>query len=245
MKIEINQHLLDQLNDIVRISKELVSNSKCSDYRDIDEIDLQKTLTMARAAVERISGNGSPYSNEVKDICNFCSTAKQPDFEKHDSLYSQRRSRDMRRLFLIQGVVESLRNDLERGYLQSVKEFIHAELFADFVEMATHLLEEGYKDPAAVIIGGTLEAHLRQLCEKNDVITETTTNSFRTCPKRTDQLNAELTKKTVYSKLDQKNITAWLDLRNKAAHGRYDEYSKEQVALMIAGVKNFMIRVPA
>ena len=46
----------------------------------------------------------------------------------------------------------------------------------------------------------------------------------------------------VYSKLDQKNVTAWLDLRNKAAHGKYAEYQIEQVALMLDGVRNFVTR---
>jgi glutaredoxin len=33
----------------------------------------------------------------------------------------------------------------------------------------------------------------------------------------------------VYSLLDQKNITAWLELRNKAAHGEYEKYVAQQV----------------
>ena len=32
----------------------------------------------------------------------------------------------------------------------------------------------------------------------------------------------------------RENVTAWLGLRNKAAHGQYGEYQKEQVALMIS-----------
>ncbi|AIY39887.1 hypothetical protein LT85_0727 [Collimonas arenae] len=42
--------------------------------------------------------------------------------------------------------------------------------------------------------------------------------------------------------LDQKSVTAWLDLRNKAAHGKYSEYTKEQVEVMCQGVVNFMAR---
>ncbi len=58
-------------------------------------------------------------------------------------------------------------------------------------------------------------------------------------------MNSELASATVYSKLDQKNVTAWLDLRNKAAHGQYSEYSKEQVALFIQSVRDFITRIPA
>ena len=35
-----------------------------------------------------------------------------------------------------------------------------------------------------------------------------------------DKMNSDLCGASIYEKLDQKNITAWLDLRNKAAHGR-------------------------
>jgi len=48
---------------------------------------------------------------------------------------------------------------------------------------------------------------------------------------------------TVYNKLDQKSVTSWLDLRNKAAHGQYSEYSKEQVNIMFQGVMNFISRL--
>ena len=55
-------------------------------------------------------------------------------------------------------------------------------------------------------------------------------------------LNADLAKNEIYSKLDQKTVTSWFDLRNKAAHGKYDEYSKEQVSIMLQGIIEFMSR---
>ena len=53
------------------------------------------------------------------------------------------------------------------------------------------------------------------------------------------------TRAEVYSKLDQKNVTAWLDLRNKAAHGHYDQYESAQVGLLISGFRDFITRNPA
>ena len=116
---------------------------------------------------------------------------------------------------------------------------MRAEVFADFLEMAEHLLTEGYKDPSAVLIGGVLEEHLRALCTLHEIAT--TSDSSR--PKKADQLNVELTKVGVYNRLDQKSITTWLDLRNKAAHGHYDEYAQRQVQLMAQGVRDFLARV--
>ena len=109
--------------------------------------------------------------------------------------------------------------------------------------MATHLLSEGYKDAAAVIAGSTLEEHLRQLAGKHSVTTEHAQKG-RTVPKKADRLNADLAKAAAYKKLDHKNITSWLNLRNDAAHGQYEEYSQVQVELMVQGIRDFLARVP-
>ena len=58
-------------------------------------------------------------------------------------------------------------------------------------------------------------------------------------------MNNDLAFADVYSKLDQKNVTAWLDLRNKAAHGKYDEYNADQVRNLLVGVREFAARIAA
>lgn len=124
----------------------------------------------------------------------------------------------------------------------SVKGLVAAELFSDFLDMAEHLLETGYKDPAAVMVGSVLEEHLRQLCQRHGVASEDIKDGDHV-PKKADRLNSELAKGDAYTKLDQKLITAWLDLRNKAAHGKYMEYNDDQVRQMLFGVTEFMARV--
>lgn len=139
------------------------------------------------------------------------------------------------------GILTSIKTEIERGWLTTLKGLITAEIFSDFLEMAEHLLSEKYPHPAAVMIGSVLEEHLRQLCNKN-AIAVTQIKGGKPVPKKADLLNAELTNGAVYNKLDQKNVIAWLDLRNKAAHGRYSEYSQEQVEIMLAGVTEFLSR---
>lgn len=138
-------------------------------------------------------------------------------------------------------IIRSIRDEIKGGWLISVKGLITAEVFSDFFEMAEHLLSNGYKDAAAVIIGSTMEEHLRQLCIRHSIET-TVKTSDGDVAKRADALNADLAKAGVYNKLDQKNVTAWLDLRNKAAHGQYGEYNREQVETMLKGVIEFSAR---
>jgi hypothetical protein len=183
-------------------------------------------ITRAMAAIERIAGPDSVYAKQAYRY-----------IEKYQSNQSSATAN-------LVGVMQALRNDVAGGFLKSVRELVHGELFSDFLDMAAFLLGEGYKDAAAVMGGGVLESHLRQLCLKHGIDLEVTLgNDSRV--KKTNQLNADLAKQKVYSLLDQKQVTAWLDLRNKAAHAKYGEYTKEQVVLMLQGIRNFIARCPA
>ena len=139
-------------------------------------------------------------------------------------------------------ILHSIQAEIEGGWIFTVKQLIAAEIFSDFLEMAEHLIEQNYKDPAAVMIGSVLEENLRHLCTTNNIDTEIEKDD-KFIPKKADRLNSDLAKAEVYTKLDQKSVTAWLDIRNNAAHGKYDEYSKEQVNLMLHGVTEFLARM--
>lgn len=137
-------------------------------------------------------------------------------------------------------ILLSIKSEIENDWLISLKQLVSGEIFADFLEMSKHFLDLKYKDPAAIMIGSTLEEHLRLLCQKYSVDTEFE-KSGDLVPKKANLLNSDLVKAGAYGVLEQKNITAWLDLRNRAAHGKYDEYSIEQVNLMYHGVLNFIM----
>ena len=197
------------------------AKSQHKDLSDLPKVDRQSLVTRSIVAVHRITGVNSTYSLEIERIIK-----ELPPLHLHTSS--------------IMGIVQALHDDLKDGYLQNLQEIVHAEVFADFIEMAQHLNDSGYKDPAAVLIGSALEVHLKKLSVKNGIVVEVGGK-----PVKADKLNADLVKATVYGTLDQKSITAFLDLRNKAAHGHYAEYSKDQVAHLISGVTEFIKRNPA
>ena len=140
-----------------------------------------------------------------------------------------------------QGILFAAKQEIDNGWLTSIKGIVSSEIFSNFLDMAVHLLEQGYKDPAAVMTGSVLEEHLRQLCQDNALTTDTQKEG-RSIPKKSDTMNAELAKASVYNALSQKSVTAWLDLRYKAAHGKYTEYTSEEVRLMQQGVTDFIAR---
>jgi hypothetical protein len=141
-------------------------------------------------------------------------------------------------------LLEGLLEEFESRWLWSTRGIVTAEIYADFLEMAEGLLDAKYKDAAAVMIGGVLEEHLRRLCAKHGVVS-TFEKDGKLVPKKADAMNSALASAEVYNKLDQKWVTTALDLRNKAAHGLYGEYSEDQVrSILLQSTTNFLQRQP-
>ncbi len=145
------------------------------------------------------------------------------------------------RAIALGGILRGLRADVQAGYLSTLEQLVHASVFADFLEMAEELLAKGFKDPAAVVAGSVLEEHLRKLADGSGIPTVGANEK----PAKANSLNAALGTAAVYNKLEEKNVTAWLGLRNSAAHAHYDDYTEAQVALLIGGVRDFLVRHPA
>jgi len=100
------------------------------------------------------------------------------------------------------GIAVGLRDDLKAGWVESVVELVHADMYSDYLEMAESLLDSGYKDPAAVITGTSLEVHVRALCVKHSVDIALPNRT----PKKADSMNADLKKVGVYDGLQQKRV---------------------------------------
>jgi hypothetical protein len=138
----------------------------------------------------------------------------------------------------------AVREEVDRGWLDDTRALIAADIFANILEMAEYLLSEGYKDAAAVLVGGSLEGHLRNLATRHNIDITSADASGRQRPRKAEMLNQDLQKAKAYTLGDQKQITAWLDLRNDAAHGDYNKYNNDQTKLMHQGVQGFILRVP-
>lgn len=139
------------------------------------------------------------------------------------------------------GILESIKVEIENDWHLSLKGLVAEEIFSDQIDLAKYFLDEGYKNPSAVMAGCVLEEHLRQLCESNNIDINSEKNE-KLSPKKANLLNAELAKEGVYGKLDSKNVLSWLDIRNSSAHGKFEEFNAEQVKNMISGITEFLSR---
>lgn len=220
--------VLPRLDELIARYEVLRKASKYEDMSDIGNAAASEFVTAAMAAIVDIAGAHSQYALQAQATLAKYSPSYITEAVPHFA-----------------GIVKALRSAINSGYLTSVQELIHAELFSDFLQMASYLLDEGYKDPAAVLAGGVLEEHLRKLCTRSGIPIEAPDARGIVRPRKAEALNTDLAGNGVYSKLDQKNVTAWLDLRNKAAHGQYAEYTAQQVELFVQAILDFLARNPA
>ena len=215
-----------QLSGILKTYSSLMDENETSFSYEFSDEDYIRLKTRSISAITNIVGENSVYHHQLKEIL------------------AKRRVNKETIIKSIMGVIRALSEDLDGGYLTSVRELARGELFSDYLEQAEYLLEEGFKDAAAVIAGSTLESHLRNLCLKNGIEVFVVRNEKKR-PKKTNSLVTELLSKDFITTTNQKQLILWLDTRNNSAHGHYDKYAKEQVGYLIQGIRNFIEKYPA
>jgi hypothetical protein len=216
---EFTKEVLAQLEELLEVRRQLQARAVHNDLSDLPE-ESQTLATRLQAALDRITTPGSTYGRDVE------AARAQPTFMKIPELSA---------------IAEALRQDYAKGWIRSVTELINADTFADLLEVATELHAKAYKDSSAVVAGTALEIHLRKLCDKHGI--DRVLSSGKA--KKADVLNADLRKASIYGPLQQKQIIAWLAIRNSAAHGEYDDYDATDVRRLIEDVGKFMETYPA
>jgi hypothetical protein len=197
-EVRMKQRLVKRLDQLISHAQSvLATEHKGNDgFTFIDNAAMHGLRTVALSFIERVYGKEHTHYTEFLDHAGSCGLS---DAEAALSM------------------LKTIRDEIDGDWLFNIRNLVAADVFGDFLEMADYLLAEGYKDPAAVIIGSTLEEHIRQLAENRGIEAEIVRNGSRRF-KTADHLNGDLKKDGVYTKLDYKSITAWLDLRNLAAH---------------------------
>jgi hypothetical protein len=144
---------------------------------------------------------------------------------ENDGFYSTNHSD----LLQVRAVFNAAREDFDGGMLNSFRSMVQAEVFSTELDQAHELMKGGYITAAAVVAGAVLETTLRRLCEDAEIEAGSLS-----------KMNADLTKSGVYNLLVNKRITALADIRNNAAHGHPEKFTKADVADMITKVEVFV-----
>lgn len=163
--------------------------------------------TNSLSLVERTFGKDSVHFTSLSEYCSR--------FAGWESVFEDCR-----------GIFKAAREDYEGGYLFNVRAMVKAEALSDALSQARELLVSGYKDPSCVLCRVALEVTLKELCER------------KTIPHgKLEKMNADLCKAGVYNMVKQKQVTAWADIGNKAAHGEGNKYTENDAKAMLDGVE--------
>ncbi len=139
--------------------------------------------------------------------------------------------------------MKGLKEDLEKDLLGDLVSQVEGGVAADYMGQAEKLLKEGQSGkfdhvPAAVLTGAVLEKTLRTLCDQQQPPIPTIKANGE--PKTLNPLIDDLKKAGLFNEAKAKQLRAWADTRNHAAHGEFDQFNRNDVEQMITGVNNYL-----
>jgi hypothetical protein len=148
---------------------------------------------------------------------------------------SMRNSRDL--THGLAGFLRSWAQYVEDGLAQALPLEVERRIEAanDLMEQVEALLRDASVHPAApvVLIGAGLEQMLRSMLPEDAVIAGSP---------GLDKYGAALKKAGAISATEAKDVTAWAGQRNDAAHGHFEDLSRERARIMADAVNAFMRR---
>ncbi len=207
-----------QLTSVVDGYDQAVSGNRDRGDGEIDRDSIWRFMTRSIAAIERAALPESIYIRQMQaaGTVKAASTVEE-----------------------LVAIVRALRDDYADGAMQGIEELVHADLFDDFVDMASELQSKAFRGPA-VVLAGSLEEHVHKLAVKHGISLDRAGR-----PKSFDALSVGLRDSGLFPEAQRKTINAWYALRNDAAHGRAASLVDPDIERMIAGVRDFIARYPA
>lgn len=140
--------LISRIDYLLSLGKEALS-TRTPSYMSDDKVNSGKQIgfrTASLSVIRNLYGENHPFYRDFNERVGGIAA-----YETENGI----------------NIINVIKNEVEKDWLVSFKQLVSAEIFSDFLEMSKYLLDNKYKDPAAVMIGSTLEEHLRLLCKNN------------------------------------------------------------------------------
>ncbi len=162
---KVQEKYLDRLDELIQKGEQLPVHKKPVksggnyatgkvSYREVEEIDLPKFIewrTNCITVLEQVVPQKSVHRSTLDSFQTLSNIPSQLNF----------------------GIsfLRSLREDIDRGFLQNLASEIESEITADYMGQAENLLKEGSPGkydhvPAAVLAGAVLEKSLKTICSQ-------------------------------------------------------------------------------
>lgn len=136
----------------------------------------------------------------------------------------------------------------DEGGLTNPRLAIAHEIEEDILDIAQSQVQasEVAKEPdqkrihlaiSAFLTGASLEDALRRLCDARDIAYDTQRTSISKLQAALYQPSKQI---EIITSSENKHITVWGDIRNKADHGKFTELTHTEVLTMVLGVRAFI-----
>ena len=139
------------------------------------------------------------------------------------------RASDSWKIAQVAGLLQSAIDMLEGGFIGNLRTLVQAEILDSVVDQADSLLKSGHVLPAAVLSRVVLERWLRDQAGSSGIPEADTA--------RASTLNDKLKKAGKLSTTKWRQIQGGLDVGNAAAHGKVDEFSRDDVIRLLVFVR--------
>ncbi len=176
-----------------------------------DSVEFEAIYTEAISLLASVYGKGDPHYQRIIHFYN----------EGHFHALEQ-----------TEGLLVGTKSNLESGLLDDLRSKILIDIKSDFLETARTLLEEGQKDPAAVLACIVLEDSLKRLVHKS--------NLKEAQDKEMNVTAGLLYRAGVIEKSTNQSIQNFKNLRNAALHAQWLQVSGESVALLLSFLPMFV-----
>lgn len=214
------ERFADQIEELIEEGKHIATLERPSSVgafiQDEDKIKVHEWLTKTRNIMETVFGRQSPHYRNFEEI--LPSGGIRQVAHSYD-------------IYPIVGILQGALSDLKNGFLLGQEFFIAGELFGSVLEQSKHFLDKyDNKDIAAILSRIVLEDALKRLARQEGI-----DDSLKA-----SVINDDLKGKRRYNQVRWRSIQTWLDVGNSAAHGKFDEYSKNDVSTAVEGIEQFL-----
>lgn len=225
MNTDIKKKLLEHFRELIVIGNELLIDKNPNSWSsEVDRSNYVMWRTQVINLLDRVLPTKSSLRKRVGEFLNFRNTASSAN----EILFT----------------LSAAENDFKSDMFDDLEKRIEAVASVNYMEQAEDLIKESTDTsrsyvPAAVLAGAVLEKNLRTLCVKNVPPISVTKPGGK--KKTLNPLIDDLKAANVFNEIYAKQLRTWADIRNAAAHGRFEEFTKDQVASMIKGINQFLL----
>ncbi len=235
---EVDEKILDRFDELIE------EGTKLADKMREQHADWKLKNPRIHIVGGEMSGHTSEFHQLVTKSRNLIKVMLGHSEETRN--YQKRidkLTKDSSSVQQIVGILQGLKDNYENGFCDELGKQIVAYISSDYMSQAEQLLDESANGqythvPAAVLCGAVLEDAIRRLCDRQSppIPTKKENGNFKKLAAMIDDLKKE----NVIKPLKRDQLQSWVKIRNSAAHGKFDEFKRDDVDLMLSGVKNFL-----